>query len=120
VSIGRPGDDDPVTISTRIRILLERLSVGDLYQVVDLARASNVEPSTVVDPIYPDDDNPDSGPVGFEVELPALSVVGSSLSVTLAAAEARALATLLEGVVEQEGDVRAHLDEIKHWVARLR
>ncbi len=108
-----------MTITTRAAVQLDGLTVGDLYQLVDLARASNVDPATEVEQTSSDPTDPRAD--GFEVELPALtSWVGSTLPpVTLSSYEAQTLAGVLETVIHKEGDARGELADLREWLDRL-
>lgn len=102
----------------RVRIdISDQLTYGDLYQFVNFARTSGVTPDTKVVQVPVREQEPDLGIDCYELELP--SSVNFEPGVTLPPDEARSLASLLETVVEEEGDARKVLAELREWRDRL-
>jgi len=95
----------------------DSLTFGDLYQFVDLARASGVSAETQVVQVPVREGEPDLGIDCFEVELATSARIEQAR--TLAAADTRALAAVLDAVVQAEGDARNVLNDLQAWRDRL-
>jgi len=93
------------------------MTYGELYQLVDLARASGVDPATSVAKVRADDHGEDLGVEALEADLDSTRDLTGA--VTLLGDEVRGLASVLDGVLENEGDARDMISELGKWRDRL-
>jgi len=99
-------------MSVRIKINLYGLKFGDLFQFVDAARASGIEPSREVS-VLEDDDRYERGPAAleFEVDPAAYNTFAEPLTFN----QSRELATVIDQVLAAGGDARTLTTELRQW-----
>lgn len=97
-------------------VALDGLTFSDLYGFVDLARAGKVDPKTPVEQFPISEVDPKRGIGGLDVEV---ALTDAGVPVTLSPDDARVLASMLDSVIEEEGDARGALDEMRQWRDRL-
>ncbi|QSB14028.1 hypothetical protein JQS43_21195 [Natronosporangium hydrolyticum] len=103
-------------MAVRARVEIDdSLTFGDLYQFVDLARASNTPPDTKVTLVPASDREPDLGIGGLEVEV---TIAGLDSQFRPSTDEVRQLLEVIESAAE-DGDARGVLPELQEWRDRL-
>ncbi|UDF18770.1 hypothetical protein [Rhodococcus qingshengii] len=96
-------------MTLKVSIELDGMTFGDLYNFVDLARGAHIDADEVVSQV-PYDNHDDNVIHKFEVELPDGNVRKAPDMSNL---DLSHLVAVLENVIEEGGDARGALPELK-------
>ena len=101
----------------RLRIELEGMTYGELFQFVDLARSSGIDPDSEVMQARVDHHGEDFGVEALEAEM---DLSGREIRPrTLGAQEVSELIGMMDRISTKEGDARGELDAVRRWWGML-